>query len=326
MKAIFLFIALFVIGAFNITGQNNITEVEYFFDTDPGAGNAESVTVTSTGSLNEDFVMPIDQLSNGIHILHSRVKNNLNQWSLYSRQTFYIIDYTSVLSHTITEAEYFFDVDPGAGNGLPLAISSGTSLNQTFTIPLDALSAGIHILHIRAKNNLNQWSLYARQVFYKATALSNKQIVAAEFFIDIDPGVGNATAIALNQGESINEILNIPIPSDLSEGDHTLHIRVLDSEGTWSLYGRPEFSTTLSTENVAFQNFSIYPNPVTDILYFSTNNHTIEHVKLVDMNGRVVLNISKHIEHLDVSGMAAGTYLLQIETLSGSISKKIIKK
>ncbi|HLT53036.1 MAG TPA: T9SS type A sorting domain-containing protein [Flavobacteriaceae bacterium] len=326
MKIILIFILLLGLNAFNINAQNNITEIEYFFDVDPGTGNAESVTVASSNSIDDSFAIPINQLSSGIHILHSRVKNDLDQWSLYARQTFYIANFSNALNNNINEAEYFFNADPGVGNGLPLTIAQNTSLDQAFSIPIDVLPTGIHILHIRVKNNFNQWGLYARQVFYKSVTLSNKEIVAAEFFIDVDPGVGNATSIALTQNESINEILNIPIPSDLGDGDHMLHIRVLDTNGTWSLYGRPEFFSTLSTDDIVLQHFKMYPNPVSDVLYFSTQNQIIEQVKLVDMNGRVILDIPKSIELLDVSNLTAGTYLAQIKTSNGNISKKIIKE
>jgi hypothetical protein len=212
---------------FNVTlvlGQNTMTEIEYFFDTDPGIGNATNIDVTNAATLNETLTIPISSLTSGIHVLHMRSKNDVNTWSLYARQTFYIANFSSALNNTIAEAEYFIDTDPGVGNAEPLTITSGLNLNQTFAIPLNFINTGIHILHIRIKNNLNQWSLYGRQVFYKSTQISNNEIVAAEFFIDTDPGVGNATAISITQGAFIDETLNISIPNDLSAGDHILHI------------------------------------------------------------------------------------------------------
>ncbi|MCF8274914.1 MAG: T9SS type A sorting domain-containing protein [Flavobacteriaceae bacterium] len=208
----------------------------------------------------------------------------------------------------------------------PLTITSGLNLNQTFAIPLNSINTGIHILHIRIKNNLNQWSLYGRQVFYKSTQISNNEIVAAEFFIDTDPGVGNATAISITQGAFIDETLNISIPNDLSAGDHILHIRMQSSNGNWSLYGRPEFTTTLSDNDVVLKDFKMYPNPVEDVLHFSLKNNTIEQLKLVDVQGRVILEVSNNMEQLDVSKIPTGLYLFQIKTVNGSISKKIIKK
>lgn len=316
----------FYIANFSSTLNNTITEAEYFIDTDPGVGNAQPLTITNGTSLNNTFAIPLSSVNSGIHVLHIRVKNNSNYWSLYGKQVFYIANFSSALNNTIAEAEYFIDTDPGVGNAEPLTIPNSTTLNNAFSIPLNTTSTGIHVLHIRVKNNLNQWSLYGRQVFYKSEQISNNEIVAAEFFIDTDPGIGNATAINITQGAFVDETLNISIPNNLSAGDHILHIRVQSSNGNWSLYGRPEFTTTLSDNNVVLKDFKMYPNPVEDVLHFSLKNNTIEQLKLVDVQGRVIIETSKSTEQLNVSKIPTGLYLLQIKTSNGSFSKKIIKK
>ncbi|MCF8274915.1 MAG: hypothetical protein K9I95_13905 [Flavobacteriaceae bacterium] len=107
---------------FNVTlvlGQNTMTEIEYFFDTDPGIGNATNIDVTNAATLNETLTIPISSLTSGIHVLHMRSKNDVNTWSLYARQTFYIANFSSALNNTIAEAEYFIDTDPGVGNAEP---------------------------------------------------------------------------------------------------------------------------------------------------------------------------------------------------------------
>ena len=321
-----LIIWLLCFNCFFAIGQNTTTEIEYFFDTDPGTGNPVNIDVSDAAVLNETLSIPINSLPSGVHTFHMRTKNDANTWSLYARQIFYIANFSSALNNTITQAEYFFDTDPGVGNAQPLTISEDTTLDDTFAIPVSGLTNGIHLLHIRVKNNLNQWSLYGRQVFYKSAQITNNEIVAAEFFIDTDPGNGNATAISLTQGTTVDETLNIPIPNDLSAGDHILHIRVQSSNGNWSLYGRPEFSTTLSNNDVVLKDFKMYPNPVKDVLHLSIQNNTLESVTFIDINGRVVLEKSNNLEQINTTHLPSGFYLLKIKTQNGSISKKIIKK
>lgn len=184
----------------NIIGQTNITDIEYFFNEDPGVGNATNLEVTNAASLDENLNIPISSLNSGIHILHVRCKNEANQWSFYSRQPFYISNFSSALNNTITEAEYFIDTDPGIGNATALSIAPNSNLDTSFAIPLNSVSVGLHILHIRVKNNLNQWGLYARQVFYKSPQILGNTILEAEYFIDEDPGVGNAETLSISQG------------------------------------------------------------------------------------------------------------------------------
>jgi hypothetical protein len=46
----------------------------------------------------------------------------------------------------INRAEYFYDSDPGVGNGKPLTIQTpGFSISQSFTIPVPSnMTAGTH--------------------------------------------------------------------------------------------------------------------------------------------------------------------------------------
>ena len=314
----------FYIAKFNSNLTNTLTAAEYFIDTDPGTGNATALNISSASSLNASFAIPLNGIATGIHLLHIRVKNNLNQWSFYSRQVFY--KSPQILGSNMVAAEYFIDEDPGVGNAKVLPIPQGISLNEFLTIPLVSVSEGFHILHIRVKNNLNQWSLYARQVFYKSPKILGNNLIAAEYFIDTDPGVGNGTAVSITQGASIDELLNIVIPNNLPNGNHILHIRVKSSNGNWSLYGKPEFSTSLSVSDMFLKDLKIYPNPVEDVLHISVQNNTIEQLTVIDGNGRVILEKIDNVELINLSHLPSGLYLLQIKTEKGSISKKIIKK
>jgi hypothetical protein len=314
----------FYIANFSAALNNTIIAAEYFIDTDPGTGNATVLNISSVSNLNTTFAIPLTSVATGIHILHIRVKNNLDQWGLYARQAFY--KSPQILGNDIVAAEYFIDADPGVGNGKVLPISQGAQLNEFLSIPLTAVSEGIHILHIRVKNNSNQWGMYARQVFYKSPQILGNELIATEYFIDEDPGIGTATPIAITQSQSVDEVLNIAIPEDLEEGDHVLHLRVQRSDGKWSLYGRPEFKTSLSVGNLNFENFKIYPNPVNDILNVSLTNGTLEHIKIIDSTGKMVFEQTNNLQQLNVGNLATGMYLLQIKTSNGSISKKIIKQ
>ena len=60
-------------------------------------------------------------------------------------------------------------------------------------------------------------------------------LTAAEYYIDIDPGLGNATNIPIGNATSATDIqVNID-PATLTSGVHTFGIRSKDANGTWSL-------------------------------------------------------------------------------------------
>ncbi|WP_426279230.1 T9SS type A sorting domain-containing protein [Chryseobacterium sp. S-02] len=67
----------------------------------------------------------------------------------------------------------------------------------------------------------------------------------------------------------------------------------------------------------------IFPNPTSDILNIKTN-FKINNVSVVDMAGRKI-NVKLEDSKLDVKSLAAGTYLISIETEGGTSSQKFIK-
>ena len=70
---------------------------------------------------------------------------------------------------------------------------------------------------------------------------------------------------------------------------------------------------------------SIYPNPVSDILYFDTTDTVIEKVILFDLSGRKILE-QNQVNTISVSDLQKGSYVLKIFTDKGVQTEKIIVK
>lgn len=80
---------------------------------------------------------------------------------------------------------------------------------------------------------------------------------------------------------------------------------------------------TLGTGDFLQNQISIYPNPVKDILTFS---EVIDNLKIADMTGKVVIQISNSIESVDVSQLANGMYIISATTNKGyDVNYKVIK-
>ena len=216
----------------------NIASAEYFFDTDPGVGNG--ITLAMTGNVvDQNYSIPTAGLSDGIHKLYIRTINDDGTWSIYDKNVFYI-NPSQTNTASIASAEYFFDTDPGVGNGTALTMSGG-SMDQNYNIPTTGLPAGVHRLYVRVINNDGSWSLYDKNAFYISPDYSNAALIsAAEYFLDTDPGVGNGTPISIS-GSSIDQ--NIAIPTDgLADNTYTLYIRLINANGTWSIYEGEDFT------------------------------------------------------------------------------------
>ncbi|WP_282135440.1 MopE-related protein [Seonamhaeicola maritimus] len=177
------------------------------------------------------------------------------------------------LGQDIIEAEYFFDTDPGVGNtGNTLPVTQAGVIDETFAISTTGLTDGLHVLHIRAKDTNGNWSLYERQYFF-VNANSQYQnppeydIVEAEYFFDIDPGVGNTgNTLPVTQAGAIDETFAIST-TGLTDGLHVLHIRAKDTDGNWSLYERQYFFVNANSQ---YQNPTEY-NIVEAEYFFDTD-------------------------------------------------------
>jgi len=235
----------------------------------------------------------------------------------------------------ITEAEYFFDVDPGVGNGTVLNVANGNVIDESFTISTVGLSEGLHFINIRVKGTNDVWSLYYSDSFYVFNATFPDEfppITSAEYFIDDDPGAGNGEPLSITSGFDIDEIFSITVPSDLANGLHTLHIRVKTAIGDWTPYIFDTFTvdSSLSADNISVNSYTLYPNPINDFLSISFKNNSDYSVRILDINGKELFyrdSINELEERFDFSKYDSGIYVIKLldKELSQMKTVKVIK-
>ena len=237
------YITLLLCCCFTVFGfSQSITDIEYFYNTDPGIGNATQITANAnTGNLTQTLSLPVPIALSGFNTLYVRTKDDANVWSLYDHRTFYIVEDILVGATNIAAAEYFINTDPGFGNADPIAINANTgNVTQTLSLPInDTNLIGFNTLYIRTQDDLGVWSLYEHKIFYISedlTGTTATNIVAAEYFINTDPGFGNADPIAINANTgNVTQTLSLSLDTNLL-GFNTLYIRTQDDLGIWSLY------------------------------------------------------------------------------------------
>ena len=236
----------------------------------------------------------------------------------------------SSTAQNITSGEYFFDTAPALGGGTPFNLTAGSTVTQTLTMPISSLSSGFHNLFIRVKDANGVWSHYEGRVFYIIPTPANTvqpQLVSGEWFIDTDPGLGNATAISFTQGNTINTTLNIPTPT-LSVGTHNLFIRVKDVNGVWSHYEGRVFSiSALGTVENTIKPIKVYPNPTKSFLTLQTpNNVSLDKVTITDLTGKIVLEQTQNSTQVNVAQLSSGMYILQAFSGTEKMVSKFVKE
>lgn len=88
-------------------------------------------------------------------------------------------------------------------------------------------------------------------------------------------------------------------------------------------------ATALSVDKQLISQFSVYPNPVNNVVTISNSaNATIDAVTVSDLNGRTVKSVKLNGEtsaQINISDLSAGVYMMNISSDQGSVTKKIVK-
>lgn len=84
---------------------------------------------------------------------------------------------------------------------------------------------------------------------------------------------------------------------------------------------------TASVDNHLAGSFSVYPNPVKDVLNISNSaGAEINALTIVDINGRTVKQINSNVSQINISDLNAGVYFVNINSNEGSLTTKIVKQ
>ena len=247
----------------NATLTPNITRVEWFLDNDPGYGNATSIPIVSSqdpGALS--FNIDMVPLSQGVHIVGLRSEDANGAWSLDNRWLF-VKPYSSNVTTqpNINRVEWYLDNDPGYGNGTPISISAATDLpGLVFNISLTSLYKGVHIAGVRSRDANGAWSLDNKWIFLVPFTASNfpPNIVRMEYYVDIDPGFGNASTVTITPGTDIPMLIFDADITTVPNGVHKLGIRSMDANGAWSLDNKVDFTGGTGNSWVGLTNSDWY--------------------------------------------------------------------
>ncbi|KAA9332088.1 T9SS type A sorting domain-containing protein [Hymenobacter busanensis] len=244
--ALLMLLASSIPGSVLPASAQTISQAEYYLDSpDPGYGAATPITISSPAAdvAGLSFSTDVSGLSAGFHRLAVRTKDANGAWSLATRRTFYYEPLAATASN-VTKVEYFVDTDPGFGLATDVPVTASPDVaGVAFSLNVGSLSAGFHVVGIRAKDANGQWSLTTRRSFYYEPAASTAaNISKAEYFIDTDPGFGSATDIPVAApAADVSGLAFSYDVSGLSAGFHALGVRTKDANGQWSLTTRRSF-------------------------------------------------------------------------------------
>ena len=80
-------------------------------------------------------------------------------------------------------------------------------------------------------------------------------------------------------------------------------------------------------DELAPEHLKLYPNPSNGMVYVRTELQQVLEVQILDLSGRLLSrkSVSANAFAIDMSGYAAGTYILRLVTDKGMVTSRIVK-
>src|SRR4030042_675394 len=147
----------------------NINRIEYFFNTDPGFGQATALTgfTSSADVANFPASINLSSVSDGVNNLYIRAEDGIGNWSITNVIPFIKVD---ISESDIVRAEYFLNTDPGFGQATPFTLPVSTNISkQALTLNIESAPLGINTIYLRTEDSNGSWSLTNSITFIKGT-------------------------------------------------------------------------------------------------------------------------------------------------------------
>jgi hypothetical protein len=80
-----------------------------------------------------------------------------------------------------------------------------------------------------------------------------------------------------------------------------------------------KMANSLALKELTSQNLVVFPNPAIDLITVKTED-LINSIKIYNIFGQLVTSLDQPENQIDISGLSAGSFLIQVETQNGSVS------
>ena len=212
----------------------------------------------------------------------------------------------------ITAAEYFWDTDPGLGNGTAISLTDVNTDSSWANVaaPAGALAAGMHKLYVRYLDDEGVWSAAEGQYIYifgggPASNFDARTITQAEYYFDnLAPTIID---VADNAEVDVAALAN---SAGIGYGLHRLFVRYLDEGGAWSgAEGRYIFvfqPWTSDYETVVVTQMEFHFDTLAPVIVDVADGETVNLAELASTAG---LDFGLHrlyVRYLDDRGLWSG--------------------
>ena len=337
----------------------NIVKAEYFFDTDPGFSLATDIPITAAVDItNFAANLNISSIAIGAHNLIVRTQNVEGEWSITSVKVFGLdpaYPPAPPVLGNITRIEYFYDTDPGFGNGISATITPATEIaNLDIIASLGGLTAGPHKFYIRC---LDDWSLTSAKEFslpadvlpLNLLSFSGKNLGSEVLLNWKTANEKNFSHFEIERSIDLKKFEKIgKVQGNLGENYDYLDSSIGSQNSSFishytSLYyrlkmidldGNFSFSKIISIENKTNKDAvgQFYPNPSSDKVFvnITANESGNWNITFFDLTGRIMNSEAKYLQKglnkISIEKLNQGVNFVRFESGNVSEIRKILKE
>ena len=276
-----------------------ITLTETYFDNDPGHGNGILMPAGPGYDVSFSTAIDVSNLSPGLHTVYHRYQMTDGSWSAEHARNFYVTPPVPAGGFQIANAEFFFDGDPGIGNGLTMTVNPASEVTVFATPGVQALAVGQHTISVRHRCNNGTWTLAVPRRFQVVPAPS--LLTAAEYFFDGD----STQPVVVDFTDSLTVRLIVqPAMQAMNFGPHKVSLRFMTQNGVQSALAERTFQVIPA------------PSPLAWAEYFWDNDPGFGNGTALDFDDTNIITL---IPALNVPNYSAGnhTFSLRYRTAAG---------
>lgn len=315
-----------------VGGNTRFVALEYFIDDDPGFGSGIAIPFSEGNTINVNQNINLSSISNGVHNLYIRAKDNLGRWSLLASSLFVKTEGNG-LTPEIVEIEFFSGIDPGFGNGALVNVSPAQRVESSYSIPTTSLSEGENELYFRTKDNFGRWSLL-QQITIDYTAPMG---CPPDYTLDNSIGGGTfQVANTITSTATISSQANV----DFLAGQSIQLKSGFHAKAGSNFTARIEPCAPITSQQPVAKsqptatNLTIAPNPFTDVttISFSIPEPSAVQLSVFNHMGRLVQTIMSsntqaagdYQVRLNGGQLAGGFYFVRLQVDEEVMTQKVV--
>jgi hypothetical protein len=143
-------------------------------------------------------------------------------------------------------------------------------------------------------------------------------------FREVNQGLFDVTVTGAALG---SDALEVDLTAGTTTGNAVAGVGVFDNINCYT--SASDILLGAKSNSIANNKFTVYPNPVKNVVNVSNADASISSIEITDLNGRVVktLNVTSLTDvQVTVSDLSQGVYMMKITSDKGTAVKKIIKE